>query len=297
LALVRRLAGRHDVIATGRREPGKVRDLFPESVHYVRADQSDPKAAAQALGRGLLEHNVTKLDHVVLNAATGHASAPQDETPDTLRDTLDVNLAGTLAMAHILYSWLRRGNGQLTLIGSTARKGAPQFACYAASKAGLHGLARALEEEWRGTVPRRDSASRPDHDRHAGKGRPQAWLGAQMVHPPGRHGGDDRGCDPCRKDAANPFFHAISVGCRGAGKDDPLTATGKALVTGGNAGLGRAFCAALCDEGYAVTTLDQTAPDGLRAMDPSHVRPVGPCETRRRDRQSCRRGPIRRPLS
>lgn len=152
LALVRRLAGRHDVIATGRREPGKVRDLFPEGVHYVRADQSDPKAAAQALGRGLLERNVTKLDHVVLNAAVGHASAPQDETPDTIRRTLDVNLAGTLAMAHILYSWLRRGNGQLTLIGSTARKGAPQLAGYAASKAGLHGLARALEEEWRGTV-------------------------------------------------------------------------------------------------------------------------------------------------
>ncbi|WP_425419486.1 SDR family NAD(P)-dependent oxidoreductase [Oricola indica] len=42
-----------------------------------------------------------------------------------------------------------------------------------------------------------------------------------------------------------------------------MTATGKALVTGGNAGLGRAFCAALCDEGYAVTTLDQTAPDGF----------------------------------
>lgn len=39
-----------------------------------------------------------------------------------------------------------------------------------------------------------------------------------------------------------------------------MTAQKRALVTGGHAGLGLAFCRALTDAGYAVTALDRTAP-------------------------------------
>lgn len=152
LALVCRLAGRHDVIATGRREASAARQILPEGVIYLRADQSDPIGAAKAVGRGLLENKIMRLDHAVLNAGVGWAAAPQEETAATIRQTLDVNLAGTLVMAHMMFPFLKPAAGQLTFVGSVARRGSPRFASYAATKAGLDGLARALGEEWRGIV-------------------------------------------------------------------------------------------------------------------------------------------------
>ena len=152
LALVRRLSPRHDVVATGRRDIGAAMRLLPENARYIRADQSQPVEAAKAVGRGLLEIGWRQLDYAVLNAGIGWAGSPQEETAKSVRETVDVNLAGTVTLAHMMFPFLRPASGQLTLIGSVARRGAPQFATYAASKAGLYGLSRALAEEWRGKV-------------------------------------------------------------------------------------------------------------------------------------------------
>lgn len=152
LALAKRLAGRHDVIATGRRKSAEAAGLLPDGVAYVEADQSDLAAAAQSVAKALLKENIVRLDYAVLNAATGFAVRPQQETAEAIRLTFDVNVSGSLQMAHTLFPWLKRAGGQLTFIGSTARRGAPRFATYAASKAALHGLSRALAEEWRGAV-------------------------------------------------------------------------------------------------------------------------------------------------
>ena len=152
LALVRRLASRHDVAATGRRDIGAAQWILPEGVRYIRADQSNPVEAAKAVGRGLLEIGWRELDFAVLNAGTGWAGSPQEETAKSIRETVDVNLAGTVTLAHMMFPFLRPASGQLTLIGSVARRGSSQFATYAASKAGLYGLSRALAEEWRGKV-------------------------------------------------------------------------------------------------------------------------------------------------
>ncbi|MCI5078522.1 SDR family oxidoreductase [Oricola sp.] len=153
LELVRRLADRHDVIATGRRPRGQVAASLPEDVIYLQADQSAPEEAAQAIVRGLLEHNQSRLDHAILNAGTGYAVAPQTETAEAIRRTLDVNVVSAIALAHALFPFLERAEGQLTFIGSVAaRRGSSRFSSYAASKAALDGLARALGAEWRGTV-------------------------------------------------------------------------------------------------------------------------------------------------
>lgn len=152
LALVRRLSPRHDLVATGRRDIGAALRLLPENVRYIKADQSQPVEAAKAVGRGLLDIGWRQLDYAVLNAGTGWAGTPQEETAKSIRETVDVNLAGTLTLAHMMFPFLRPASGQLTLIGSVARRGAPQFATYAASKAGLFGLSRALGEEWCGKV-------------------------------------------------------------------------------------------------------------------------------------------------
>jgi NAD(P)-dependent dehydrogenase (short-subunit alcohol dehydrogenase family) len=150
-ALTKRLASRHDLIVTGRRERSSIPDL-PENVSYVPADQRDPEKAARAIAQGLLMAGWTKLDNAVLNAATGYARTPGEETLDLIRETFDVNLAANILQARTLYSWLKKAQGTLTLVGSVAHRGAPSFASYAATKAGLDGLARALREEWRGEV-------------------------------------------------------------------------------------------------------------------------------------------------
>ena len=152
LELARRLAGRHDVMVTGRRSGKLAAALLPPSVHYVQADQEQPEQAATDLARGLLKAGWTRLDHAVLNAATGHACAPAAETPALIAETLAVNLLAPVLQARVLRPALKRTGGTLTFVGSVARNGAPQFATYAASKAALHGLARALRSEWQDEI-------------------------------------------------------------------------------------------------------------------------------------------------
>ena len=86
LALVRRLASRHDVVAAGRRDIAAAQRLLPEGILYIKADQSRPVEAAKAVGRGLLEIGWRELDFAVLNAGTGWAGSPQDEAAGSLSD-------------------------------------------------------------------------------------------------------------------------------------------------------------------------------------------------------------------
>lgn len=152
LALAHRFSERHDVMVTGRREPSDLDDVLPQDVLYAMADQREPDKAAQAIAQALLKAGWTKLDNVILNAATGYALSAMEETAAHIRETLDVNLLAAILQARTLHPWLKKAGGTLTIVGSVAHKGMPGFASYAASKAGLHGFARALREEWRGEV-------------------------------------------------------------------------------------------------------------------------------------------------
>ncbi|WP_421853743.1 SDR family NAD(P)-dependent oxidoreductase [Oricola sp.] len=184
LALAERLAPRHDVIATGRRDEDKVGALLPENVIYVRADQADPEAAARDVARALLKNNWPRLDYAVLNAGIGLALPPEAETAAQVRQTLDVNLTAPLLMAHTLFPFLEKAGGQVTFIGSVARKGAPGFASYAASKAGLHDLARALRSEWAGRVRVQMLHPGPTMtDMHAKAGFDPGWFGQWFIRP------------------------------------------------------------------------------------------------------------------
>jgi NAD(P)-dependent dehydrogenase (short-subunit alcohol dehydrogenase family) len=152
LALVRRHAAGAQVLAAGRRTERQARDVLPEGVSYVPADQSEPEAAAAAILAKLDDLGWDGLDLAVLNAGIGHAVDPADELPRMLRGVLDTNLFAAVAMAQTLRPRLEAVQGRLVLIGSTAHRGAPDFASYAAAKAGLHGFARTLAEEWRGRI-------------------------------------------------------------------------------------------------------------------------------------------------
>lgn len=152
LALARRLSGRADLLLAGRRDAEAASTVLSAGSRYVQADQGDAERAAEAISSALDRAGWDGLDTAVLNAGSGHAVDPISETPDALRETLDANLFAAVALAHMLLPRLEAAGGKLVLIGSTAHRGAPGFASYAAAKAGLHGLARALGEEWRGRV-------------------------------------------------------------------------------------------------------------------------------------------------
>ena len=149
LALARRLTAKHDLILTGRKAEHS--DL-PLGAIYVSADQTDVVASSVTILNALQSAGWDRLDHAILNAGTGFAVTDGLDSLENIRKTLDVNLSANIALAHILFPLLKKANGTLSFVGSVAHKGAPLFPVYAASKAGLDALARALRSEWQGRV-------------------------------------------------------------------------------------------------------------------------------------------------
>ncbi|WP_306120847.1 MULTISPECIES: SDR family NAD(P)-dependent oxidoreductase [unclassified Roseitalea] len=152
LALVRRLAPRHDLLVAGRRAPDDAAAVLPQGVRYVHAPLTTPEEAVRTVAEAVLKAGWVRLDNAILNAGVGFAVPGGIETAGQIRATLDVNLTASVMLARTLHPWLARAGGTLTLVGSVARRGQGLFPAYAASKAGLHGLARALRSEWRDTV-------------------------------------------------------------------------------------------------------------------------------------------------
>ena len=139
-------AGAH-LVLTGRRPSMEV-DLPSQHATYVRADQSEPVEAAGRILSAVQARGWQSLDAAILNAGTGNVADPAED--ERIIEQIDVNLAAPIAIARMLAPFLLEGNGTLALVGSAAHRGAPRFAAYAASKAGLHGFVRSLAEEWRG---------------------------------------------------------------------------------------------------------------------------------------------------
>lgn len=152
LALARRLIDRHDVLVVARKPMAEAQAILPEGCAYVQADFAEPAAAVQTIANHLLKTGWTRLDNVVVNAGVGFVTNDGCDTATLLRQTLDINLTSSVLLARALYPWLQKAAGTLTLVGSVAHKGQAMFPAYAASKAGLHGFARALRCEWDGRI-------------------------------------------------------------------------------------------------------------------------------------------------
>lgn len=141
LEIVRLLSARGvPTVATGRRTGPPL-----DGVEWIRVDQGEPEEAAETVAGAC-----AGIDAAILCAGTGTIAREGIEGADAMRATLRVNLAATVLIAHTLAPVLLERAGTLALIGSVARTGAGALPSYAASKAGLHGFARALGEEWRG---------------------------------------------------------------------------------------------------------------------------------------------------
>ena len=151
LELAKAYASRgHRVVATGRQLLSNDLDFFGSpNISYIRADQSEPEAAARAIAQAMEKFQWQSLDLAILNAATGWTGHAADETPEQISDQITINLTAPVLISKAIAPLLFAAKGQLVMIGSTAAKGQSQFATYAATKAGLEGFVRSLREEWR----------------------------------------------------------------------------------------------------------------------------------------------------
>lgn len=68
------------------------------------------------------------------------------------RRLIDINLYGSLVMAQTAYAYLKATGGSLILAGSISGfYGSPEYAAYAATKAGIINLGQSLRLEWDGS--------------------------------------------------------------------------------------------------------------------------------------------------
>jgi 3-dehydrosphinganine reductase len=128
-------------------------------------DETALKAAAQTLGvdSALVDCTrydqiktalaaVNTLDAVIHCAGILHTGLFEATAPATHARTIDVNLTGTLHMAHAVLPYLRQSKGSLILIASVSGfYGIPEFASYAASKAAVLNVAQGLRVELAGS--------------------------------------------------------------------------------------------------------------------------------------------------
>ena len=109
----------------------------------VSVDFSDP-----TVPRRVIDHVLTRagrLDVLVNNAGVMVESAIEEMTLEAWNQTLAINLTAPFLMIQAALPHLRETQGSIINVGSIEGLGAnPGHAAYCASKAGLHGLTRAV---------------------------------------------------------------------------------------------------------------------------------------------------------
>lgn len=116
----------------------------PEN-RIVAADLSDPEAAADAAARAIAV--LGGVDGVAPCAGIFDHRAGLETGIDDWRRVLDINLTGGFVVARAAAEGMERGGAIVLVSSQIGLVGHPRAAAYAASKAGVNGLARALAVE------------------------------------------------------------------------------------------------------------------------------------------------------
>jgi len=126
----------------------------------VPTDVTDPGECQAAVGR------FGRLDVLVNNAGMGTAVPALRETPEQFREVIDVNLMGAYWMAQAAAQVMPPGSSIVNIASllGLVKSYLPQ-AAYAASKAGLIGLTRDLNQQWSGRRGIRVNAVAPGYFR------------------------------------------------------------------------------------------------------------------------------------
>lgn len=109
----------------------------------IRADLSDAEAPAKVIET--LIAKAGRLDLLVNNAGVMEEGTVEEMAPEAWQRTLAVNLTAPYLLIRAALPHLRESEGAIVNIGSIEGLGAnPRHPAYCASKAGLHGLTRAV---------------------------------------------------------------------------------------------------------------------------------------------------------
>jgi len=114
---------------------------------HAPADLADAEAVGGALGR--IEHDLGPVDTLVNNAGIARDGVLAVMPPADVEELIRVNLTGTLLLTRrATRSMIRRRRGNVVTISSiVGLRGYAGLAAYAATKAGLDGMTRALARE------------------------------------------------------------------------------------------------------------------------------------------------------
>lgn len=136
------------LMASGYRVAGTYRTSEPPpGVLAVRADQRSTEEVDAAFGR--VEEELGPVEVLVASAGIGPINMLMRATDDDIATVLDTNLVGAIRACRRAAGPMARARwGRIVLVGSvSAGWGASGGSLYAASKAGLTGLARSLARE------------------------------------------------------------------------------------------------------------------------------------------------------
>ena len=130
----------------------------------VETDVTDPEACQAAVQAAVGQFG--HLDVLVNNAGLGTAVPALRETPEQFREVIDVNLLGAYWMAQAAAHAMPRGSAIVNVASviGLMKSFSPQ-AAYAASKTGLIGLTRDLNQQWSGRRGIRVNAVAPGYFR------------------------------------------------------------------------------------------------------------------------------------
>ena len=135
-AIARRLQDEGATVLTAQRGPDEEYDGIP-------ADFSDPASPDRVIAEVI--ERAGRLDVLVNNAGMMQEAAVEDMSLEDWQRNLTVNLTAPFLMIRAALAHLRATRGSIVNVGSTEGLGAnPHHAAYCATKAGLHGLTRAV---------------------------------------------------------------------------------------------------------------------------------------------------------
>jgi NAD(P)-dependent dehydrogenase (short-subunit alcohol dehydrogenase family) len=143
------LAAGADVVVCGRTEPEALPAAGGRTASFAAADVRDPGQARALISEAVRRHG--RLDVLVSNAGGAPAAEAATVSPRFVEKVVALNLLAPFYVAQAANAVMQQqeSGGAIINIGSVAGDHAqPHAAAYAAAKAGLRQLTRALAAEW-----------------------------------------------------------------------------------------------------------------------------------------------------